>query len=465
MFKRLLPLLVLALGCQASRVDVPHAVEHHIQAVAPLRASLETAPSGVPPAPVAPDRLDLPSLWGLTLAHNPQLREAAADIEAARGRLIQSSLYPNPRLHYDQDTIGSRLAEQGNFLILVNQEIVTAGKRQLDMAVSRQETSAASVALVSRKFEVLTRVRRAYYDYLGLRFMAQMNDETVAALERGLVITRQQVEKARSRPQTDLLRLEALLEEARINQTRIRDTLEGAWRQLAAEVGVPELPCRGSSAMLPDQVPAWPDEVVRKRVLDSNTALKHAAVEVERARLAVARAQAEAVPNVTIGGGYSADNTDMTAGGVVTLEMPVPLWDRKQGLIHENKARLAAAQATVQSIGYRLTREAAEALARYKADGQQVERLNKEVLPRLERSLDLVSKAYQAGSAQVTFNDLLMTEQNLNTARLSLAEARRSLWLAIADLQGLMQLDVDEEGVIPLENDCNRSKNDIPGAS
>jgi hypothetical protein len=33
----------------------------------------------------------------------------------------------------------------------------------------------------------------------------------------------------------------------------------------------------------------------------------------------------------------------------------------------------------------------------------------------------------------------------LLTARLTLAEARRELWLAVADLQGLMQVDVGEE--------------------
>jgi hypothetical protein len=44
-----------------------------------------------------------------------------------------------------------------------------------------------------------------------------------------------------------------------------------------------------------------------------------------------------------------------------------------------------------------------------------------------------------------------MTERDLNTSRLSLAEARRSLWLAIVDLQGLMQLDVNE-GLVPLSD-------------
>src|SRR5262249_9830164 len=127
--------------------------------------------------------------------------------------------------------------------------------------------------------------------------------------------------------------------------------------------------------------------------------------------------------------------------------MPLPLWDRQQGVIREAQARFAAAQASVQSTGNRLRRDTADALARYKAAGRQVDRLARQVLPRLQESLELLRKAYQAGSAQVTFSDLLMTEQELNSTRLTLAEARRSLWLAVADLQGLMQLGINEDAI------------------
>src|SRR5262249_48787362 len=226
--------------------------------------------------------------------------------------------------------------------------------------------------------------------------------------ERGLEVTRQQVEKAETRPRTDLLRLEALLEEARINQARARDALEGAWRQLAAEVGVPQLPVPPEPGQLRENSPDWNDTLVLQRVRSSNTARNQAAVEAERARLAVQRARAGAIPNVTIGVGYDADNTDETAGGVINVETAVPVWNRQQGAIHEAGARWVAAQAAVRSTENRLTRETAEALARYKAAGRQVDRLTREVLPRLQKSLALLLEAYRVGSAQVTFSDVLL---------------------------------------------------------
>jgi outer membrane protein TolC len=74
-----------------------------------------------------------------------------------------------------------------------------------------------------------------------------------------------------------------------------------------------------------------------------------------------------------------------------------------------------------------------------------MEQLTHEALPRLRDSLDLLLKGYQAGAAQVTFADVFQAQHDLNAARLTLAETRRSLWLAIADLQGLTQIDLGEE--------------------
>ncbi len=75
----------------------------------------------------------------------------------------------------------------------------------------------------------------------------------------------------------------------------------------------------------------------------------------------------------------------------------------------------------------------------------EAERLSREVLPRLRRSLELVQRGYQAGAAQISFADVLLAQQALNETQLKLAQARRDLWRAVADLQGLMQLDLGEE--------------------
>jgi cobalt-zinc-cadmium efflux system outer membrane protein len=393
--------------------------------------------------------LELPALWRLAQTNNPTLRESAAELEATGGRLIQAGKYPNPHFRYEEDELGETRGPAGTIKLQVNQEIVTAGKRRLDLAIAAQGRDAASVALLGRKFDVLTRVRRAYYDYLGMRFTVQSDREVVAALGQAMEITRKLVEEAKTRPPTDLIRIEALLEEAKTDLARNQVNAEAAWQQLASEVGVPQSPMPQTDDNLPDNVPDWDATTIRERVLTANTELKQAALEAERARLAIERAKAEAVPNVTVGGGYTRNFPEFEAGAVITLETPLPLWDRKQGLIQEAEARWAQARAAEQSTATRLTRETAAAFARYQTARLQAERLTTEVLPRLRKNLELLHKGYQAGASQVAFSDVLLAEVALNTARLSLAEARRKLWLAIADLQGLMQLDLGEDAEVP----------------
>src|SRR5207244_3957919 len=129
---------------------------------------------------------------------------------------------------------------------------------------------------------------------------------------------------------------------------------------------------------------------------------------------------------------YNNAPIESTAGAIVTLEAPLPLWDRKQGHIHAAQARLAKAQAAVRTLETGLSATTAGAFARYQGARQQVDKLGQQVLPRLQESLDLLRKSYEVGGGGVTFSDVLMTEQSLIATRLTLAEARQSLCQAVA---------------------------------
>lgn len=453
MRRLLIAALTLAAGCHACTEDVPREVEDLVAAVAIARPAVADVPRA-PAAALPPAPADLAGLWSLALSSDPSLREAAADVEGARGQLLQAGKYPNPRFSYTQEELGTQQNAAGSLVVQVNQEIVTGGKRRLDLAIATRGTDSASLALAGRKFEALARVRRGYYEFVGLADTARVHDEVLGALRQAVEMTRKQVEEARSRPRTDLLRLQALAREAAINRDRNQALLEAAWRQLAAEIGLPRLPMPAPAVDLPSALPHWDLAAVEARVLSANTDLRRAAVEAERARLEVERVQAEVIPNVTLGGGFSRNFAENERGGVVSVETPLPLWDRKQGRIHEAQARLAKAQAAQQTTATRLSREAAEAFGRYQAARLQAEQLAAEVLPPLVESLELLRKGYQAGAAQITFADVLSAEQAVLSARLTLAEARRSLWLAVADLEGLMQLELGEEPAIPGPPSC-----------
>lgn len=451
MFRTLLILSPLAavVGCHCGPSGITRNVEAQISAVASTPAQERRLPP-VEETPLPDDPPTLEGLWDLALRFNPALHEAAAEVEAVRGRWIQAGKYLNPSVSYQQSKLGDPRNSAGSLSLGLQQEILTARKRPLDMAVAARAADVACLALAARKFEVLGRVRRAYYEYLALANVAQISEEVVATLERDTEVIRKQVEEVKSRPYTDLVRLEALLEDAKIGQVRSRINLAAAWRQLAAEVGVPDLAPPRTPGSLPEHVPSWQSAQVVRRIRAANTELQQLEAQVQVARLQVSRARAEAVPNLTVGGGYTQDFTDQFPGsGVLSVQMPVPLWDRRQGQVYEAQARLVQARAAVRTASTRLDRDAADAWARYRGALDQQQQLRADVLPRLKRSLDELRKGYVAGAAQVGFADVILAEQSYDAARLRLAETRRELWRAVADLEGLMQLDVGEEPGAP----------------
>lgn len=421
-------------------------------AVAP--AGVRAQPPGGPAPRVTNVRVapaggcgDLASLCRLALANNPELREAAADVEEARGRRVQAAKYPNPTVTYSEYSLGSRDAAAGTISLEVNQEIPTAGKRRLDMAVAAQGTRVASAALAGKRFEVLTAVRRAYYEFLAANEAVAVLGENVQALETSARLTRKLVEGPKTLPRADLLRAEAMLAEGRILRARAEVTRASAWRQLAAEVGVPGLPPPDAVPDLPGWVPDWDEPAVLQRVLAVHSDLREAALEAERARLEWQRARAEAVPNVQVGGGYVRDYVlEGATGAIVTVGTSLPVWDRQRGEIYAAQARWARAEAARQTAANRLTRETAEAFGRYLGARRQVERLTGEVLPGLEESLRQLAATYEAGKNPEGFVDIQTAAETLNEARATRAEARRTLWEAVSDLQGLMQLGPGEDG-------------------
>jgi cobalt-zinc-cadmium efflux system outer membrane protein len=444
MYRVSIVLLIVALGCRACPIGVSPQIEAQVAALAPVPAVSDGLPCPAAQLVPAEESFDLPQLWKLALANNPFLREAAADVEVARGRLIVATKYPNPRFLAEDESLGTRAGPGGTVRLQLNQEIVAAGKRRLDRAIATRGTDAATVALLGRKFEVLTRIRRAYFDYLGWEHTSKVHAQNVEALQKGVAIAEKALKQAGVATRVDLLRLQALLDQARVDQERSQINASAAWRRLAAEIGMPHLPKPKTPAAFPNDVPRWDLPIIDERVFSANTELRQMTLESERARLEIERAQAEAMPNVSVGGGYSRSFFEKAAGAIVSFETPVPLWDRKQGQIHEAQARWARAQAAERATANRLRQDSAEAFSRYEGARRQAQRLQTDVLPRLEESLDDVLKRYQGGAAQA-FTDVLLAEQAVNDTRVKLADTHRELWRAVADLQGLMQLDLDEE--------------------
>src|SRR5262249_3656081 len=148
----------------------------------PAGAPDETLPP--PTAAVADAPLSLPQLIDLAAHHNPEIAAAQARAAAARGRMIQAGLYPNPTVTWEAEDMGfsgqHAAANQGP---VFDQQIITAHKLRIAKAAAAQGVAAAEWQALTRWYDVVTRTRLAYFEVLTAQ-RAVRTSEAIVGLAR-----------------------------------------------------------------------------------------------------------------------------------------------------------------------------------------------------------------------------------------------------------------------------------------
>ncbi len=233
-------------GSEAPLVTLPADRAERPAAVARLFPALPPLPEE-PVAQPGPDGrpYTLADFQRLAAANNPRLRQAASDVEAARGLMIQAGLYPNPTIGYetnpDNNNTGSGV--QGGF---IDQVIKTGGKLTIAVAGARMALIAAELALKQARYSLATTIRGDFYTLLVAKETVRVN--------RGLAHFTDEI----FRLQADLLgggfaashEPTALRSQAFIVRLAYKQSIANyiyAWKQLVADMGLQAVAARAPS--------------------------------------------------------------------------------------------------------------------------------------------------------------------------------------------------------------------------
>jgi outer membrane protein, heavy metal efflux system len=337
----------------------------------------------------------LSDLESMALQNNPTLAQAAARIQAARGRCIQAGLYPNPRIGYQGTEIGNegRAGLQGGF---IGQEIVTGNKLGLARAVTRGEIAQAQQDFEAQRLRVLNDVRIEFYNVLAAQRTLELSGELVSVGERSQGVT-EQLLKAKEVSQTDVLQARVEVNMARIAQRNAENRFRGAWRRLAAVAGVPTMtPTPLAGDLNVDTINLNWDESLA-RLIGGSPEIAAARAGVQRANAALARAQVQPIPNLDLELGAQYDNATQDTVANVQIAVPVPVHNRNQGAIREAQAQLRLAQAEVGRVELVLQERLALAFEQYSNARRQVDLYSTQILPDARQSLELAETAFRGG--------------------------------------------------------------------
>ena len=392
-------------------------------------------PPPVAISPYDPGEFGLDDLVAIAEQQSPQLAQAAAEIEMARGRTRQAGLYPNPVAEGGAMQLGG---SESQYYAQLSQEIVTKHKLRLSQAAASQEITQAELRFVRARYDLLTRVRQGYI--------------AVLAADRRIVVLRQLVDLARkssvaadrlfqagegARP--DALLFEIELEKAEVALENAHVAAAGARRQLAAVIGQRDLDLFRVSGSLTASLDRLAEQIAIDGYVPMNADVLIAEVEVERTRLLARRAEVEPFPNVTVTGGYMNQLEGVENMGILMFALPIPLWDKNQGNIQAARAEVGRAMQGVGQSQNNIARQMAESIARFRSAHQRVLRYEQRIMPKAAEGVRLIQQGFQA--QQFDFQRLLQAQRSLVEADLGYVEALEARWNAAAELAGLAQLE------------------------
>lgn len=407
---------------------------------------LPPLPADPPPAKSETGKpLTLAELEQIALATNPAIRQAAAEVAAARGRAKQAGLYPNPEIGFQADQINSGVGVQtrgqpGGYVAFV---LKTAGKLQLARLAALMEYANAQVALRKAQLDLINQVRANYFAVLVAREGVTVN-RALARVTEGLYKTHQGLVKGAEQAAYEPLQSYAVALQARGNLIQSRNRYAAAWRQLAASLGRPDLPPTELAGRADAPAPAFDHGQLLARALADHTDLQTAQNSLLQARYDLRLAEVTPIPDIKTQVYVERDWSQFPYNTQVGVQSggQIPIFDRNQGNILAAKAQVARAIDQLPRVRNDLSARLAQAFEAYDNARLLVEYSRNRLIPNQVRVYRAVSQRYQvAERGELNYNDVLTAQQNVREAVANYLTALGSLWAAVVDLASVAQLD------------------------
>jgi cobalt-zinc-cadmium efflux system outer membrane protein len=399
----------------------------------PVEPKVQPGPGGKP--------YTLADFQRLAAANSPALRQAASDVEAAKGNLIQAKTYPNPTIGYMQDSSATNNTGgiQAGF---IDQPIITGGKQKLSSAMAQKDLDNAILALKRARSDLSTAVRNAYFTLLVdvetlvvTRALAQFSDE-IYRLQTGLLQGTQA-----SPYEPTALRAQTYLNRLAYKQAIASYVYD--WKALVATLGLPQLPLSEIAGQVDRFVPYYDYDEVRAYVLRNHTDILTARNSVRKAQYNLKLAQVTPIlPNLDVYGAIEHDYLNPPFGTYQTLALglPIPIWDQNKGNIIAAQGALVRASKEQRRVEVTLTNKLALAYESYRNNLYAMEYYRRNVLPDLVRYYRGVFDRRQIDPSSA-FGDLVFAQQNLSTNVTAYIGILGSLWSSVVSVSDFLQTD------------------------
>ena len=383
----------------------------------------------------------LDALHEMARANHPGLRGAAANVEAARGLMVQAGLPPNPSVGYQSDTVRT-MNTNGYHGAYLQQTIITA--RKLGLAAEAAAVDYANAMVEQRKawVTITSGIRRAYFDVLAARQRMVLANAFFDLTQNAYQSQIQLVRAGEAAPY-EPLQLRVILAQARAAVIKAEQESVASWRRLAAAVGCPDLPATDLAGRIDCSVPIVTYEEALARMTSVHTDLEIAQNAVRKQQTLVTLADRTVIPDVNVGLVLQRDYTFEPGTTTYNLVLggDLPVLNRNQGNRIATRAQVVQASQQIQVTRNELIASLAEAYGKYEANRLLAESFQADALRDQVRAYRGVYQRYLADPSSVSFNDVIVAQQTVATVLGQYLDILQAQWQSLVDLGELLQVD------------------------
>jgi len=395
-----------------------------------------------------PAGLTLVEAIAQALARNRELAVARSEAAVSRGRLQQARIYPhNPELILEGEA-GRGTGRENPALgggekrdiwggrVGIGQVVEIRGQRGLRTRLAEIETARAEWGVRDTERDVVAATMRAFSDLLLAQERVALTRELTGLITQ-LKAAAEDLGRAGAVPELDALRAE--VERRRAGNRLILEeaSAAAAARSLGMIIGAPaDVSLRVVGLLLFEPLKGKPEELTAA-ARSERPDLKAAEASLESAAAALRLVRAERfLPSVTVSAAYArgAEWDAYYDRGLVSVSIPLPLVNRREGDVAVAEAAVRKAEAQRARTLAGIEKEVATALEQYEAARRVVGEYAERIVPAQEENLRLIQEGYRLGEFRLT--EALLAQRDLFETRAYYLEAIAAYNRSLAEIYG-----------------------------
>ncbi len=387
--------------------------------------------------------LTIDQVVDLALQENRDLVAARVQIEEAKARLVQAGLYPNPAFEFDIRS-DFAFANEGErtFSTGIFQPFSLSGRIGAQKRVARVDIKRTFAELADLERGLVRDARRAFIELLAIDeqiklqdTLINLNNELVGAIKAGI--------KEGLASEKDLNAVAIALQQARQEKEVLIAQRRSKVLELNKLLGKPPSFSFLPQGSLEYEAAKGLANFSVETAYAQRPDLRFVELNIDLARADLGLAKALRFEDIIAGIFYERDRDvlDIPEGEIPNIDqfigfrlsIPLPFFDRKQGLIAEARARERRAEESVEALKLEIGQEVNDALNRVTTLSALLETYQSGILKTAEDNVRLVEGGYKQGLVGIA--EVIQSRQQFATLTSSYINTVRDYQIALNDLQ------------------------------